>query len=164
MVLHGGRVITSHVRHGNDALISLDLEAQKLGSDGKYYRERQKLTLHHQDAYLAAKAILAECGRAVRLIDPDALAERIEDNLSRGAIDAHHKDHAVSCMRSASNVMHRVADLIQAGTLKRAIVAWDATAERTTVVELSTYNRDISGTFEMGRGSVNTSITERQER
>lgn len=135
---HGDQVLVT-VRFGRECLTAL--------TDGTV-----ELTLEDGDWKTAARAVLKECNAIEQALDPDTVLGRIRASLldaSMRGLEPLSGD--VARMRMASTILHRLADMVQAGTIAGLNVSWRGGAN--IVVSFTTrHGVHQTLTIELGRG------------
>lgn len=135
---HGDQVLVT-VRFGRECLTAL--------TDGSV-----ELTMEDSDWKVTARGVLKECNAIENELDPNALMERIRASL----VDASMRglepmSPTIARMRMASTVLHRIADMVQSGTVAEMDVVWRGT-EKILVSFVSRHGLKQTISIELGRG------------
>lgn len=136
--------------HGDQALISVDVHESAIVA-----HEDGKVTITMEDSRWrqVAKAVLREFNAAERRLPPEAVVARVRDALANAAVQASQAESsAVARMRLASTVLHRVADMIQAGTIYDVEISWARVEQHIIHVAFQTDRRRCELTVELGKG------------
>lgn len=113
------------------------------------------ITLDAERWRAVARAALKECNAAERRVDPDVLVNRINSALGDAVVQAATAESEdVARMRVSSNVLHRLADMVQAGTIQSYTIRWAAKMGCEVILAYSTLARHVTVTLELGRGAV----------
>lgn len=135
---HGDQVLVT-VRFGRECLTAL--------SDGGV-----ELTLEDGDWKATARGVLKECNAIEQRLDPTTMMDRIRASLidaSMRGLEPLQPD--VARMRMVSTVLHRIADMVQAGTINELNVSWRGT-EKIVVSFTSRHGKHQTVTIELGKG------------
>lgn len=142
----------SYSIHGDHTLISVDVPESSVTAHAD-----ASITITMEDILWrqTARAVLKEFNAAERRLPPEAVVQRVRDALGDAAVQASQADGAaVARMRLASTVLHRVADMIQAGTICDVEVSWSRAEQHQIHVAFQTERRRADLTVELGRGIV----------
>lgn len=125
---------TSYAVHGDRVLITLEVDASSVTASDK---DRISITLDDEEWHDAAKRVLRENQAAERGMPADMVADTVERSLHRAIERAGRVDLDPDLLRrrAATNVLHRMADLVMNGTVRRFEVRWDGVNTSTVGVE-----------------------------
>lgn len=142
----------THAVHGDHVLITAELEAtQVVAQDGNTVA----VTMQDIDWRQAARAVLKECNAAEHKLPPEAIVQRVRATLEDAALRAVEVESShVARLRFASTVLHRLADMMQAGTIVDVEIDWARDAQHLIHVSFQTERRACEITVEIGRGIV----------
>lgn len=103
-----------------------------------------------------ARAVLKECNAAEHKLPSDVVVDRVRRVLEDAALRAiEAEDERVAELRLASTILHRMGDLIQAGTVTHCSVHWPFTDARHLVgVSFRVAGELAHVVVELGRGLV----------
>lgn len=142
----------SHTVHGDHVLITAELATANVVA-----RDATTVAITMQDIEWrqAARAVLKECNAAEHKLPPELVVHRVRAALEDAAMRAMEVEGGhVARLRFASTVMHRLADLMQAGTIVDVEVDWARDSQHLISVSFQTERRPCEITLELGRGIV----------
>jgi hypothetical protein len=142
----------TYAMHGDQTLISVDVPGESVTAheDGTVTITMEDIGWRH-----TARAVLKEFNAAERRLPPEAVIARVRDALGDAAKQANTAESShVARLRLASTVLHRVADMIQAGTICDVEIDWCRADSHLVHVGFQTERRRCALTIELGRGIV----------
>lgn len=125
---------TSYAVNGDRVLITLEVDASSVTASDP---ARISITLDDEEWHDAAKRVLRENQAAERGLLPDLVADNVERSLHRAIDRAGRVDQDPDLLRrrAATNILHRLADLVLNGSVRRFEVRWDGVNTSTVGVE-----------------------------
>lgn len=146
----------THELHGDHVLVSVDLPTHAIVATDA---GGATVTMQDVEWRQAARAVLRECNAAEFKLPAEAVVQRVCDSLADAARRAAAADSAdVAKMRFASTVLHRLADMVQAGTIQGVDVSWSRDDAQVVRVMFSTERRNGSVMVKLGVGVVDEQL------
>lgn len=125
---------TTYDVHGDRVLITLEVDAAAVtAQDGG----RVLVTMDDEEWHDAAKRVLRERQTAERDMPADIVADRAERSLHSAVERAarYEVDPDLMRRRGAANILHRIADHVLSGTVRRFEARWDGANANTVRLE-----------------------------
>lgn len=142
----------THDIHGDQVLVTVEIETTSIVANAS---GTVSVSMEDHDWRRAARAVLRECNAAEFKLPPEAVVQRVRDALADAAVRAAEAETAhVARLRLASSVLHRVADMVQAGTIGEVDVSWSREEPQSVRVAFSTERRQATILVELGKGVV----------
>jgi len=142
----------THSMHGDHVLITAELSAAHVvATDG----DTVAITMQDLEWRRAARSVLKECNAVEHKLPPETLVHRVRAALEDAALRAIEVESShIARLRFASTVMHRLADMMQAGTIVDVEIDWARDSQHLISVSFQTEQRACELTIELGRGIV----------
>lgn len=138
----------SHARHGDQILITVEIPKEHITARGATV----SITMMDDEWKRTARSVLHEYNEIEHKADPDELVARIRAALGQAALQSHEvMQPEIARRRMVSNVLHRVADMVQSGTIAEFAATW-AGDDDLQVALRSKHQRETALRIQSGRG------------